>query len=343
MLNYMSTPLFSIIIPVYNGQDVIGRALDSIYSQGLSDEQFEVICVDDCSPTLDTFNAINNYLYQGVHPANLKVMRHEVNKRQGGARNTGVASAHGEWMLYLDQDDFFVRGGLEIVSKELQKYAFCDIVMFDYELRTILPDRQAIANNIYAKQNMPDIVISGTDFMKKYSMPWTPWCYAYKRTFLMGNLIQFVENVRFEDVDYVMRCTLLANKMVFLPINTYCHIDSGTNTSFVRNDRNLIEDLCKISIRMKNVAYDFIPVDKDAAMAAMNHHIFHFHDLLVRYLWRLPYRYIVELLEKYLPYEESGDALINFATNHSYAYALTATVVKPFLLCMSWMKNKVRR
>lgn len=338
----MSSPDISIIIPVYDGHDVICRALDSIYTQGLSSEQFEVICVDDCSPTLDTFNAINDYLYEGIHPINLKVLRHEVNRRQGGARNTGVTIAKGEWMLYLDQDDSFVKGSLDTIIKELRRYAMCDIVMFDYVLRTIFSNREDIVDNIYSKQGMPNGIISGTDFIKNYSMPWTPWCYAYKRRFLMKNQIRFVENVRFEDVDYVMRCTLLANKMVFLPINTYCHIDSGTNTSFVRNDRNLIEDLCKISIRMKNVAYDFIPVDKDAAMVAMNHHTYHYHDLLVRYLWRLRYNDIVRLLTKYSPYEKTGDRLISFSQKSPQLYAVLAQVARPFRYVVIWVRNKLK-
>ena len=76
--------MFSIIIPVYNGAGVVERALDTIYSQGLLQEELEVICVDDCSPTMETYEALNNYMYAGRHPENLLVVRHEVNKRQGG-------------------------------------------------------------------------------------------------------------------------------------------------------------------------------------------------------------------------------------------------------------------
>jgi glycosyltransferase involved in cell wall biosynthesis len=90
---------FSFIIPVYNGAGVIECALDSIYSQGLQLEDFEVICVDDCSSTEETFNTLINYKYNGVHPSNLIVLRHTVNKRQGGARNTGLKHAQGKWVL----------------------------------------------------------------------------------------------------------------------------------------------------------------------------------------------------------------------------------------------------
>lgn len=124
---------FSIIIPVYNGHDVIGRALDSIYSQELSNEEFEVICIDDCSPTMETFDTLNNYTYCGVHPENLKVLRHSVNKRQGGARNTGVANASGEYILYLDADDYFVANSLGKLNSHIKQFANYDCYMFDYQ------------------------------------------------------------------------------------------------------------------------------------------------------------------------------------------------------------------
>ena len=122
---------FSIIIPVYNGHDVIGRALDSIYSQGMVMDDFEVICVDDCSPTMDTWNALNNYTYSGTHPDNLKLFRHEVNKRQGAARNTALKYAEGEWILYLDADDYFVADSLSKLQNELLNPCELDCLMFD--------------------------------------------------------------------------------------------------------------------------------------------------------------------------------------------------------------------
>ena len=139
---------FSIIIPVYNGQDVIGQALDSIYSQGLAEETFEVICVDDCSPTIYTYIFLNNYTFNGVHPQNLKIVRHEVNKRQGGARNTALSYAEGEWILYLDQDDCFVNNSLSKLINKLENYSHCDVVMFDYCLLNTTHKKEVLHGNI---------------------------------------------------------------------------------------------------------------------------------------------------------------------------------------------------
>ena len=170
----------SIIIPVYNGHNVIGRALDSIYSQGISEDKFEVICVDDCSPTMDTFDALNNYTYDGIHPSNLKVFRHKINKRQGGARNTALAHAEGEWILYLDQDDCFVEFSLRELTEALKANSTCDIVMFDYCLVNTALGKTSINRQIYSKQGFVSSVTKGRDFILKYPIPWTPWCYAYK-------------------------------------------------------------------------------------------------------------------------------------------------------------------
>lgn len=72
----------SIVIPVFNGSNEINICLDSIYSQGMSPEQFEVICVDDCSSD-STVEVIEDYANR-MQPGNLKIIRHNVNKRQGG-------------------------------------------------------------------------------------------------------------------------------------------------------------------------------------------------------------------------------------------------------------------
>ena len=338
----MSTPIFSIIIPVYNGHDVIGRALDSIYSQGLSEDQFEVICVDDCSPTMDTWRLLNSYTCNGTHPSNLILKRHEENKRQGAARNTALKFASGEYILYLDADDCFVSGSLQKLSECLSNYSICDCVMFDFQ--EIDPFRCSMKHSIFANQNLPiGLVMSGGEFIQQYPIPWGPVFYAYKRSFLLVHNILFVENERFEDTDYVIKSTLYAKYMTFLPLEVMSVFLNYGSTTTVGSDIVKITDLFRLSQRIKIIAGAFIQQDRAAAMAAMNHHICNYHEILVRFLWRLPYHSIVNLLQKYRPYENSGDALINFATKHPHVYALTSIFVRPFLLGLSWVKSKVRQ
>ena len=90
----MHQPLLSYIIPYYNGQDTIKRQLDSIYSIPFDEDKLEVIVVDDCSPLPAemVLNPIKD-LYQG-----LKIVRHQYNLRQGGAKNTGIRISKGNYI-----------------------------------------------------------------------------------------------------------------------------------------------------------------------------------------------------------------------------------------------------
>ena len=95
----MNSPFFSIIIPVYNGlSHDLSICLESIWQQPLSPSLYEVICVDDCS-TDDTREWLDE---EATKHSNLRIIKHTVNKRQGGGRNTGVKVAKGKYLLFID-------------------------------------------------------------------------------------------------------------------------------------------------------------------------------------------------------------------------------------------------
>lgn len=101
----MNSPFFSIIIPVYNGlSHDLPICLESIWKQPLSPSLYEVICVDDCS-TDDTCEWLDE---EATKHSNLRIIKHTVNKRQGGGRNTGMKAAHGRYIIFIDQDDYFM-------------------------------------------------------------------------------------------------------------------------------------------------------------------------------------------------------------------------------------------
>ena len=91
----------SYIIPFYNGQDTILHCLESIYAIDLPEKEWEVIIVDDCSPT-PAESILSEHIKRHT---NLRIVRHDFNRRQGGAKNTGIALAEGEYIAFVDQDD----------------------------------------------------------------------------------------------------------------------------------------------------------------------------------------------------------------------------------------------
>ena len=86
----------SVVIPTYNREDIVSRAIDSVLEQTLSD--VEVIVVDDAS-TDDTISVLESYNDQ------IEYYRHEENKGGSAARNTGIKTASGEYIAFLDADD----------------------------------------------------------------------------------------------------------------------------------------------------------------------------------------------------------------------------------------------
>lgn len=120
------SPLVSIIMPVYNQIDLVGRALDSIPVR----EDVEVIVVDDGS-TDGTSEFLLEYERSKRLP-NLKLFRIEKNLGKmtsaGNARNVGFDNATGHWLYALDSDDYYDTDGLNLVLDNLNKFEDFDIV-----------------------------------------------------------------------------------------------------------------------------------------------------------------------------------------------------------------------
>lgn len=96
-------PRLSIIVPIYNVAPYVEACIGSILEQKY--ENIEVIIVDDKSPD-NSIDLIKRLVTQGV-PSNIvfEFIEHKVNKKQGGARNTGLRVATGEYVMFVDSDD----------------------------------------------------------------------------------------------------------------------------------------------------------------------------------------------------------------------------------------------
>ena len=97
----------SIVVPVYNVEKYLPRCLDSLLCQGMKLGEWEVICVNDGSP--DNCAAILSE-YEQKYPNIFKVITQE-NQGLGAARNTGMKVAQGEYIGFVDSDDYVLNGG----------------------------------------------------------------------------------------------------------------------------------------------------------------------------------------------------------------------------------------
>lgn len=186
----------SYIVPFYNGQDPILNSLSSIYAIGYAEDEFEVIVVDDRSP-ISAESAIGDFVSQH---SNIRVVRHEVNKRQGGAKNTGICLAKGQYIAFADQDDVIqaenARLALEFALRN-------DVDMLACQYDILKEDGQVRHDGISKGDGM---IVTGKEFCENYFMTGynlAPWANLYKREFLLRINHPYEENVVMEDSDWI--------------------------------------------------------------------------------------------------------------------------------------------
>lgn len=207
----------SYIIPFYNGQNTICQCLDSILSIGMIKSEFEIIVVDDCSPIPAT-KVLKEYLktFQNIH-----VVRHNINKRQGGAKNTGISISKGLYIAFADQDDVI----MPYESTSALNYALqndVDMLACHYKIR-----KEDGEECEYGIEKGNKQIISGKEFCEEYfttGYNLAPWANLYKRDFLLNLNRPYEENVVMEDSDWIAWHWIHANKVGVLNIPIYMWI-----------------------------------------------------------------------------------------------------------------------
>lgn len=212
----------SIIIPVYDGEHTIVRCLDSIYKLNISEEEFEVIVIDDCSKD----NTLGILLDYSIYHVNLKVLHQIENHRQGAARNRGVRIAKGDYIAFVDGDDI-VSDGL-VHAYKLAKEKSLDIVAMAYQ-REQSDGTFKICKEVATGE---DNIFSGRSFIENYPY-WcsAPWGYLFNRSFLEKVQYPFAEDVIYEDSDFVIAHLIFAKRMSFSSLCGYFFLyNTGSTT-----------------------------------------------------------------------------------------------------------------
>lgn len=184
--------LASFIIPAYNVSKTIVRCLDSIYRIGLLELEFEVLCIDDSS-TDNTIEVIQQYAKQHT---NLTLFCQSENHRQGAARNRGISIAKGKYIVFVDSDDESDKGVLQALQ-----------VAEEYQLDMVAMHYVNVDEFGYISKKEPikiEGVFSGVELQKQHPYWGTaPWSYIYNSNFLRQVNYPFVEDVVFEDSDFI--------------------------------------------------------------------------------------------------------------------------------------------
>ena len=117
---------FSVIIPIYNVEKDIRQCLESIENQTFKD--FEVLCVDDCG-TDSSMDIIREYVQKD---SRFKIFTHEKNQGVSAARNTALKNVSGEYILFVDPDDWIETNMFEAVNNAIESSNSPDAIVFGY-------------------------------------------------------------------------------------------------------------------------------------------------------------------------------------------------------------------
>ena len=183
----------SVIVPVYNmaAEGRLQFCLDSLVNQTISD--YEILAVDDAS-TDQSPEILREYAEK--YPGKLRVLTHQVNRRQGGAKNTGLKAAAGEWVGFIDSDDWVTPDYYEKLLRRAEETG-ADMVGCDYSLvdsHTFEVGR-VVRNNSAEQTGVLDREKHGRLIMRSGSMV----IKIYKRQVITENHLDFPEGIFYED------------------------------------------------------------------------------------------------------------------------------------------------
>ena len=207
---------FSVIIPVYNVEKFLRECLNSITSQTL--KNFEVICIDDGS----TDNSLRILQEYANKDSRFKVIS-QTNQGQGVARNNGIDLANGEYIVFVDPDDFIEPNALEFIYDKF-KQTDVDIVQFDYA--TCRENAKYSGTRAFKKRMKKEFgyviknnqIFSWQEIKKKnlQGMSLCVWDKAYKTAFIKQHNIKFAPNKNGEDHIFSISANLLADKILYI-------------------------------------------------------------------------------------------------------------------------------
>lgn len=239
-------PAVSVIIPMYNAEKYIGDCLNSLIAQTFTD--FEVIVVDDCST--DSSPAIVQS-YAEKFGGRLTFTRLQKNSGNAGytARNCGFSFSRGEYIFFMDSDDFLTKTALEELYTAAKEFD-ADVVYTGSRYRYttkggVIFTTDRIGRELKAK-NLPDkptLTVNDphknlTELLIKTKLYWTPWTKFVRRNFLTEHGITFYEILSGGDYIWTIELFTTAERFLRIPNAVYLWRDDSMN-SMTRNKRPL--------------------------------------------------------------------------------------------------------
>lgn len=218
----------SIIVPVYGVEKYIDKCLDSLVKQSL--KEIEIIVVNDGTKD-NSQKIIDKYVKK--YPDKIKSYIKE-NGGQGSARNYGLEKANGEYIGYVDSDDF--------VEKDMYKKLYNKAKENNYDI--VVCGNYNVSED-YQNKNIDTFINNyNTDLENIFFGKMAVWNKIYKRDILIKNKLEFKEKVWYEDLAFTLKAIMNSNTFAFIdePLYDYLIREGSTmNNSNVKRNLEILE------------------------------------------------------------------------------------------------------
>lgn len=237
----------SIIIPVYNCEQYLKECLESVCGQGI--EELQVICIDDCSN-----DASLTILYEMKKKYDyIQIYHNAINRGQAFARNVGLDRAVGKYIMFVDSDDYIGGPVLKLIEYIDQSQA--DLVLFDTymfsdeKLSYDFDCNSRVRKYLYEQSTGLDMLI---ELIKNHEMSGIACGSIYNRDYLNEKKIKFLENGQHEDIPFIFKALLFANKSDYYNNIIYYYRQRINSTLHLPNHKKLLIGLISGYSDMKN-------------------------------------------------------------------------------------------
>lgn len=212
---------FSIIIPVYNVQDRLERCINSVLNQHC--QEIEVIIINDGS-TDDSYSICKRF----EEKYNFITIINQKNRGLAAARNKGIDLAKGEYIVFLDSDDYLVPDKLNKIYVELQTRK---VELLGTVRKEIDENGKFLGNYYNCSKVEKGKIINGRDYLRTYGCKYSVmvWQYIYKTEFIKQNKLYFFEGIYHEDSEFMTRVFMKVSRVYFSNIlfYNYCYFESS--------------------------------------------------------------------------------------------------------------------
>lgn len=211
-------PLISIIVPIYNSENTLHRCIDSILRQTFCD--WELLLIDDGS-TDKSSEICDEYAKKNIY---IKVF-HKENGGVSSARNVGLENAEGDWITFVDSDDWVTERYLENLYSHVR-----------YNIDLIISYAEIYSDNGIRKELYPSKLVDETNFESIFienNMHWhtSPWSKLYKRCIIEYNNIRFIQGMQIGEDALFLYTYMLYSKKIFVSSDTdYCYFLDAENS-----------------------------------------------------------------------------------------------------------------